>query len=448
MSTALPDLTGRIGALIAAIDRAVARQLDVILHDASFRRVEAAWRGLHALAHAGADMREVKLRLLPVTWAELARDFDRAADFESSSTFRKIYTDEFGTPGGEPFGLLVVDHEVGHRATPEHPQDDIAVLRGLAQVAAAAFAPVLVGTRPALFGLDEHSELSLPIDLAALFRQSEYGPWRSFQQLDEARFVGIVLPRVLLREPHRWETARAPTFPYDEDPATAAGGLWGNAAFAFARVAMRAFADHGWFADIRGTLPDVLGGGLVTDLPQSGFATDAPRVAGRFATEVAFPERQERELSELGFMPLAAIRMTPFAAFHFTQSAGLSARFDTPEATMSARLSSMLQYVLSVSRFAHYIKVMGRDRVGSYTSADQCELAVQRWLNAHTSGNDDASPETKARYPLRDARAVVRDVPGRVGAYYCTVQLQPHFQVDEIVSTFRLTTVLSPAAPA
>lgn len=431
---------------IAWIDALLTEQVNAILQHPRLQRLEASWRSLRYLVDLSDGIEGVKLRVLNIGWSELCRDLERAIEFDQSQLFNKVYSEEFGTPGGEPFGVLIGDYEVQHRRGPGHPTDDVAALKALSSVAAAAFAPCILGCTPVMFGLDSFSELGLPIDLQAIFGQREYDRWKGFQATEDARFIGLTVPHMLVRRPRRDDGSRVDGFRFRESASGARGGgyLWGNAAYAFAAVLIRAFASSGWFADIRGTRRDDLGSGIVAGLPLDSFETDSPGIAVKCSTDVSISERQEKELSDLGFIPLSRAANTEYSVFYSNQSAQLQKHYDNPVATVNARLSTMLQYMMCVSRFAHYLKVIGRDRIGSFTTPDACESFLQRWLHNYCVGNDDAAPEVKARYPLRDGKVRVRELPGKPGIYQCTVHLQPHFQLDQVLSHFKLVTELAP----
>lgn len=431
---------------IAALDGLLSDQVDAILHHPRVQALEAAWRGLRYLAEQADGCEQVVLRLLPCRWTEIARDLERAIEFDQSALFDKIYNQEFGMPGGKPFGLLVILHAVQHRPTRDHPHDDVSVLKALSQVAAAAFAPAILSARPALLGLEDFAELAQPIDIARPFGGAEYARWRSFQATEDSRFVGICLPRILLREPWRDDGTRVDGFRYAEGRhgPRAQDYLWGHAGFAFAAVVIRAFDAYGWFADIRGGRRDEIAGGLVTGLPTPSFRTDAPGLVLRPSLEVSIADRQENVLTDLGLIPLLPARFTRFSVFYGNASARAMDPMETLVATMNHRLSAMLQYILCVSRFSHFIKVIGRDRVGSFSTPEECEKVLQDWLMSYCLGNDDASLEQKARYPLREASVRVREQPGKPGSYTCVTHLKPHFQLDQVVTSFRLTTELAP----
>lgn len=425
---------------IARIDALLSAQVDAILHARPFQRLEARWRGVEWLVRAVDPSGPVRVRVLDVSWRELCRDLERAIEFDQSAIFRKVYEDEFGVAGGEPFGLLVGDYEVRHRPGPGHPTDDVAALMAMSHVAAAAFAPFVVGCTPAMLGLDGFVDLTVPIELESTFRSAEYARWRSFRETEDSRFVGIVLPRILIRSPWFDDGGHRHGFRYAEDVSApdASRHLWGNAAFAFARVVARAFERTGWLADIRGARRDDDGGGLVGDLPALSFETDRPGVAWRYVTDVAVPERRERELTDLGFIALCDARETPWAVFHSNASVHRPKRYDTAAATANARLSALLQYMLCVGRFAHLVKVLFRDKVGSFATPQECERYLRERLYHYCETKITATVEEKARRPLRDADVEVREVPGKPGHYACTCHLEPHFQLDQVRSSFHL----------
>jgi type VI secretion system ImpC/EvpB family protein len=444
---------------IARIDALLSDQVNAILHHPAVQKLEGSWRGLRYLVDKLPDDRTVKIRVLNASWAEIVQDQTRALEFDQSQLFRKVYEAEFGHPGGEPFGVLIGDYEVHHRPSAEHPFDDVEALRKLAGVAASAFAPLLMGVHPSFFGLDSFTELERPMDLSRIFEQPDYLKWRSLRQVEDARFLGLVLPRVLMRLPYESSSARSPrsfAFREDVEGPDCARYLWGNAAYAFGGVLIRSFCASNWLADIRGFRQgtDERGnrycldeGGLVTDLLAHSFATDHRGVATKCPTDVVLTDSQEKELGELGFIPLCHCVDTEYAAFYGNQSIQRPARYDDPKATANARLSAMLQYILCVSRFAHYLKVIGRDKVGSMLGPEDCESQLQRWLQSYVTASDSAGPEVKAKYPLREAKVQVRELPDRPGTYGCVIHLRPHFQLDQMVTSVKFSTELAPGRP-
>lgn len=429
---------------IALIDRLLNAQVNAILHHPRFQALEASWRGLGYLVERADPDRGVKIRILGARWTDICRDLERAIEFDQSALFDKVYSQEFGMPGGEPYGILLADYSIQHKRSAGHATDDVAAMKELSAVAAAAFSPVVVGATPVMLGLDSFAELALPIEVETAFRTADYERWRSLQRTEDARFAGVVLPRVLMRLPYGADYRRVDGFCFREDVSAidGSGYLWGTAVYAFGAVVVRAFHEYGWFADIRGAARDSSGGGLVMDLPVDSFATDRNGVAMKYSVEVSVSEAQEKILSEHGFIPLMNCKDTEYSAFYSNQSIQMPKTYTNPVATANARLSAMIQYILCVARFAHYVKVIARDWVGTYKTPEECQVAIRRWLQNYLLGSDDAGPEMKARYPLREAQVQVSERPGAPGSYSATVHLRPHFQLDQIISSFRLVTEL------
>ncbi len=431
---------------VALLDRLLDRQVNAVLHHPRFQRLEASWRGLHYLAEQADGAENVKIRVLGVSWKELARDAERAIEFDQSQLFRKVYSEEFDTPGGEPYGVLIGDYQIHSRPSAGHPTDDVGVLGAVSHVAAAAFAPFVAGVDPEMFGLDRFGGLEQPLDLTRTFDQLEYLKWNTFRQTEDSRFVGLTLPRVLMRLPYTDDGSRADGFRFREDTDTPDGHgyLWGNAAYAFGGVLIRAFSETGWLANIRGARRGGEEGGIARALPVHCFSTDAAGVAPKMSTDVSITDYQEQELSKLGFIPLCDCRDTELSAFYTSQSVQKSKEYDDPAATMNARISAMLQYMLCVSRFAHYLKVAARDKIGAFTEADDCETYLHGWLQQYVTSDGEAAADVKAEYPLRQANVRVRSQPGKPGSYMCVAHLWPHFELDELTSAVRITTELTP----
>lgn len=436
---------------VAAIDVLLNEQVNAILHHRSFQRLEASWRGLRLLTNCADSVREmdtpsIKVRVLDCSWRELVKDLDRAMEFDQSQLFKKVYSDEFDTPGGEPFAVVLGDYEVRHRPGPGHPTNDVDALRSIAQVGAAAFAPILVGADPVLLGLDAFSDLEIAQNMPRTFEQVEYTKWKAFRQTDDARFVGVTLPRVLLRLPYDGTGIRSDGFCFSEDVSEPdrSGYLWGTGVFAFGTVLIRAFADCGWLADIRGAPTEGWAGGLVVNLPSHSFGTDANGLVPKYSTDVLITDDREKELADLGFIPLCQLKGTPLAAFFSNQSCQLPKRYETQAGDTNARLSAMLQYLFCVARFAHYLKVMARDKVGSMTTAAEIERHLQHWVLQYCTASEDVGLETKARYPLNEAKVQIREHPAKPGKYVCVMHLKPHFQLDQVVSAVKLVTELAP----
>lgn len=433
-------LVARANAVIASIDRRMGDQLDAILHQPAFQRVEALWRGVAWLLAETEDP-QVKLRILDIRWSEIARDIERAMAFDQSQIFDLVYSQEFGSPGGQPFGVMIVDHPVSHRLGGRDKTDDIAVLEGLAEVAAAAFCPFIMGVDPRIVAMDGFDEIDLRQDLAAAFADPAFARWNRLRSKPDSRFLGAVMPRLLARRSHRGRDHPRLGFVYDERVDGPRDLLWLSGAFGLAHVAGRAMARYRWPAAIRGTLPPGEGG--TVDGPARQFlASDREGVVARFAIENAVSEEQEMALNEAGLIVLRQMHLTGMAAFLNLPSLHRPPDYDSEAARMNAKMSAMLNYIFCVSRFAHYVKVMARDWVGKYTDAAECERLLQDWLDGYVTASDDATPEARVRYPLREARVVVAEVPDKPGAYGCEIAIRPHYQLDQIASEFRLTTVI------
>jgi len=392
--------------------------------------LEGSWRGLHHLVKESETNQQLKIRVMSVTKKDLLKDFERAVEFDQSSLFKKIYEEEYGTFGGAPYGALIGDFEFGN-----HPQD-MALLEKMSQVAAAAHAPFLSAASPELFGWDTYSEMTEVRDVSKIFDRTEYIKWRSFRESEDSRYVGLTLPHVLGREPYGAATRPTESFSFEEDVdgTDHKKYLWSNAAYSLGTRLTEAFSMHGWCVAIRG----VEGGGLVQGLPTHTFETDEGEVAAKCPTEVAITDRREKEFSDNGFIPLVHCKNTDYAAFFATQSACKAKKYDTDEANANARLSTQLQYLFAVSRFAHYLKSMMRDKIGSFMSRSDCERFLNRWINNYVTPDDSASPAVKAKFPLREARIEVAEIPGKPGAYRSVAFLRPHFQLDELSVSLRL----------
>jgi len=442
------ELSRRLNRDVAAIDNLINAQLNEVIHADAFQKIEASWRGLLYLVERADDEDEpaIKIRVLNVTWRELERDFDRAIEFDQSQLFRKVYESEFGTPGGEPFGVLLGDYEIHPLVSSEHPHNDLAVLESLTGVAAAAFCPTILNASPTMFGLDDFSRLEQRLDHERTFASVEYTKWKSLRAQQDARFIGLTLPRVLMRTPYEDQGFRVDHFRFQEevrgpDPSKY---LWGGACYAYGAVLIRAFSQTGWLADIRGARRGIDGGGLVTELPLHSFPTDPTGLLNKSSTDVIITTELEKQLSDLGFMPLCDCKDTDFSAFYSSASLQKPARYDRAAANVNSQMSAMLQYMLCVSRFAHYVKVLGRDKLGAFAEYDDLEGFLQDWIVKYVTSDSEATPETKARFPLREAQIRVEPTPGRPGSYRCQMRLLPHYELDDLEASVRVVAELSP----
>lgn len=438
------DIFIAIHRTISHIDHAINDQLNRIIHHPEFQKLEASWRGLWYLATQADGNRNIKIRYLDISWAEIAKDIDRALDFDQSQLFQKIYSDEYGTPGGEPYGVIIGDYEISHKRSTRHPYDDVATLNGLAEIAAAAFSPFIAAASSELFGLDDFSTLGMPLDYHTIFAQDEYIKWRALRDKSDSRFIGLTLPRILMRTAYRTQpgTYKGVFFYEKPEGKNRDGSLWGNAAYAFAGVLIREFANVGWFGHIRGVPRDQIGGGLLTNLALAAFETDKEQLAFKPITDVLITDTLEREISDLGLIPLCQCYDTPYSAFYSNPSIQRPHKHSTRNEEINAKLSAMLQHVLCASRVAHYIKVMIRDKIGSFITAEECESFLTTWLFKYTTGREDLDWEEQARYPLRQASVRVNEHPEKPGQYLCVIHLVPHYQLDQMVSELELVTEL------
>lgn len=429
------NLSARIDARIAEIDELISRQVSEIMHAPAFQKLESSWTGLHYLVQNTSTGQNLKVKVLNVTKKELIKDFQSALDFDQSSMFKKVYEEEFGTFGGAPFGALLGDFEITRQP------EDMYFVEQMSHVAAAAHAPFITSASPELFGLESYSELGKPRDLSKIFDTVEYAKWKAFRESEDARYVGLTLPRFLGRLPFHPKDGKVVegfNFVEDVNGTDHSKYLWCNAAYAFGTKLTKAFEDFGWCAAIRG----VEGGGLVEDLPTHTFKTDEGDIALKCPTEIAITDRREKELSDLGFISLVHCKNTDYAAFFGAQSAQRARKYNSDSANANSVLSAQLQYIFAVSRIAHYMKSMMRDKVGSFAAASSVEDFLNRWIMQYVLLDDNASQEAKAQFPLREASVQVSEVPGKPGTYRAVSFLRPHFQLDELSVSLRLVAEL------
>jgi len=430
------NLTRSIDAAIAAIDRKVSEQLNEVMHHPRFNQLEGSWRGLHYLVQNSETGTGLKIKLLQCSKKELSRDLERAVEFDQSNVFRKIYENEFGSPGGEPYGALVGDYE-----WTAHP-DDVQTLRLMSSVAAAAFAPFISAAGAGMFGFGDWRELAKPRDLAKIFETQEYIGWRSFRDSEDSRFVTLALPRVISRLPYGAATKAIEEFAYEEAPI--ADGkpqamahenyCWMNAAYVLAARMTDAFAQSGFCTAIRG----LEGGGKVSNLPTHVFVSDDGDMDAKCPTEIGITDRREAELATCGFMPLSHYRNTDYAVFMGGQTTQKPKKYDKPDATANAAISARLPYMMATSRFAHYLKVMARDKIGSFMEAEDCQAWLNRWIQRYVNPMEGQSQATRAQYPLREAAIEVKEVPGKPGVYNAVALLRPWLQMEELTASLRM----------
>ena len=432
------DTETMINARISQIDKLISMQLNEVMHNPEFQKLEGSWRGLHYLVHQSETGERLKIRVMNVSKKDLLKSMEKASEFDQSSFFKKVYEEEYGMFGGAAYGAMIGDYEFSN-----HPQD-LALLEKISEVAAAAHAPFISSASPRLLNLDSFADIGVPRDMAKIFQSVEYAKWKSFRDSEDSRYVALALPHVLMRLPYGKENVPVEAFDFEEevDGTDSSKYLWGNAAYALGTRLTDAFAKYHWCAAIRG----VEGGGLVEGLPVHTFKTDEGDVALKCPTEIAITDRREKELADLGFIPLVHCKGTDYAAFFSTQTANKPKVYDTDFANANARLSSQLQYILAVSRFAHYMKAIMRDKIGSFMTRKNTEDFLNRWISNYVLLDDDAGQEMKAKFPLREARVDVSEIPGKTGAYRAVAFLKPHYQLDELTISLRLVADLPPPA--
>lgn len=433
------NLSATIDARVAQLDSLISEQLSRILHAPEFQKMESTWRGLHYLCKHTATGESLKIKMLNATKRDLIKDFNNAIDFDQSALFKKVYEEEFGTFGGAPFGALIGDYEVTRQP------EDVYFVDQMSHVAAAAHAPFISAASPELLGLDSFADLGKPRDMAKVFDTLEYTKWKSFRESEDSRYVGLTVPRFLGRMPYHPKEGTVVegfNFVEDVDGSDHSKYLWVNTAYAFAARLTNAFEHFGWCAAIRG----VEGGGLVEDLPTHTFKTDDGEIALKCPTEIAITDRREKELSDLGFIPLVHCKNTDYAAFFGAQSVQKAKKYNKDAANANAILSAQMQYIFASCRIAHYLKSMMRDKIGSFAAASNVEQFLNDWLAQYVVMDDSASQEVKAQYPLREASVKVDEVPGRPGVYRAVTYLRPHFQLDELSVSLRLVAELPQSA--
>lgn len=431
------NLTQTINMAVNAIDQAMSKQLSAIFQDEKLQKLEGSWRGLNHLVMNSETGATLKIRMMNITKRELFRDLDKAVEFDQSQTFKKIYEEEFGTAGGEPFGSMIGDFEFT-----SHPED-IELLSKMSNVAAAGFCPFISAAGAGMFGFEEFTELSKPRDLGGIFESGEYIKWRSFRDSDDSRFVTLVMPRTLARTPYGSNTKPVESFNFEEfevdesgisKPAEHSQYCWMNAAYVMGTTMTQAFAENSWCTAIRGAE----GGGKVEGLPTHLFKSDDGDLDQKCPTEIGITDRREAELSGQGFLPLCHYKNTDYSVFFGSQSTQNPKMFDDPDATANASISARLPYLMATSRIAHYLKVMARDKVGSFMEAGDCERWLNKWISQYTNSNPDASAEMKAKYPLAEARVEVKEIPGQPGCYSAVAYLKPWLQMEELTTSMRM----------
>ncbi len=431
------NVSQTINQAIAAIDAAMSKQLAAVMHNKDYLALEGSYRGLHHLVMNSETSTKLKIRVLNVGKRELFKDVDKAVEFDQSQIFKKLYENEFGTPGGEPYGALIGGYEFTN-----HPED-VELLSKMSNVAAAAFCPFVTNADPALFGFEKWTDLSKPRDLAKIFDTVEYAKWKSFRESEDSRFTVLTLPRTLARLPYGNATKPVEQFRYEEGDMDTAGRAkelqhdeycWMGTAYVMGAKLTEAFAKYGWCTAIRGRE----GGGTVAGLPNHVFMDETGAADAKCPTEIALTDRRGAELDKLGFLPLCHYKNEDFAVFFGGQTAQKPKKYDRPEASANAEISARLPYIMATSRIAHYLKVMARDKIGSFMEVKDCEDWLNRWIKNYVNGNPNAGQEMKAKYPLAEARVTVAEIPGKPGSYNAVAHLRPWLQFEELTTSLRM----------
>ncbi|MBU2873116.1 MULTISPECIES: type VI secretion system contractile sheath large subunit [Marinobacter] len=423
---------------ISRLDQMISGQLAEILHQEEFQKLEGSWRGMHHLVMNSETSAMLKIRVLNLSKQDLHKDLSKAVEFDQSQIFKKIYESEFGTPGGEPYGMMIGDYEFN-----SHP-NDIETLSLMSNVAAAGFCPFVSAGSSGMFGFDDWTELSKPRDLEKVFESLEYTKWRSFRDSEDSRFVTLTMPRVLARLPYGKATKPVEEFGFEELELDAETGMavtpdhddycWMNASYVLGSRMTNAFSKYGFCTAIRGAE----GGGKVEGLPAHIFRSDDGDPDLKCPTEIGITDRREAELSKLGFLPLCHYKNTDYAVFFGAQSCQKPKIYDNPDATANAAISARLPYMMATSRFAHYLKVMARDKIGSFMEADDVENWLNRWIMGYVNASEGGGQEIRAKFPLADAKVQVREIPGSPGSYNAIAWLRPWLQMEELTTSLRL----------
>ncbi len=436
------DVVESVNAMIAEIDKKLGQQINAIMHHPDFQALESAWRGLHHLVNNTETDDQLKIKVFNVSKKDLHKTLRKfkGTNWDQSPIFKKLYEEEFGQLGGEPFGSIVGDYYFDHSAP------DVELLGEMAKISAAIHAPFISGSSPSLFGMESWQELSNPRDLTKIFTTPDFAAWRSLRESEDARYIGLAMPRFLARQPYGAKTNPVEEFDFEEDTAGADSSKygWANAAYAMAANINRSFKMYGWCSRIRG----IESGGAVEGLPTHTFPTDDGGVDMKCPTEIAISDRREAELAKNGFMPLIHKKNSDFAAFIGAQSLQKPAVYDDPDATANANLAARLPYLFATCRFAHYLKCIVRDKIGSFKERDDMQQWLQRWITQYVDGDPQHSSEdVKARKPLAAAEVVVEEVEGNPGYYNSKFFLRPHYQLEGLTVSLRLTSKL-PSAKA
>lgn len=423
---------------IAAIDAVISKQLAAVMHHEKFQKLEGTWRGLHYLTHQSETGETLKIRMLNCTKKELGKELEKAPEFDQSSIWKAIYENEFGMPGGEPYGLLVGDYEFDHK-TP----GDMDILTDMSGIAAASFAPFITTPSSKLFGLETWEQLPTIRDLKSSFDSKEYVKWKAFRDSEDSRYVAMTMPRTLARLPYGSQTKPVEEFDFEEVETGPDGEpiaishdnyCWMSTAYVQATKMTAAFSETSWCTAIRGANS----GGRVEGLPTHVVKSPDGDTDIKCPTEVAITDRREKELSDLGFFPLSHYKNTDYSVFFGGQTCQKPKTYDLDAATENAAISARLPYIMASSRIAHYLKVMARDGIGSFKEAEDVEAWLNRWIMQYVSADEKPNEASKARFPLREAKIVVNPVPGSPGSYNAVAHLRPWLQMEELNASVRM----------
>lgn len=431
------SVTKTIRNTIDQLDKKLSKQLAEIMHHEQFQKLEGSWRGLHHLVMNTETSKTLKLRMLNITKRELFKDLDKAVEFDQSMLFKKIYEEEFGMAGGEPYGALIGDYEFTN-----HP-DDIDLLEKVSNVAAAAHAPFISAADPKLFGFEGWEDLSKPRDLEKIFMSKKYTKWNSFRDTEDSRYVSLVMPRVLARLPYGASTKPIDEFSYEEVALDDAGEAlptsnkdycWMNAAYVMGTNMTKAFAETNWCTAIRG----MNNGGKVEGLPVHNFMSDDGDIDSQCPTEIGITDRREAELSKEGFLSLCHYKNTDYSVFFGAQTCQRPKKYNTAEATENAAISARLPYIMASSRIAHYLKCIARDAIGDFMERKDMENFLKTWIAGYILADENASSKMKAKFPLAEARIEVEEIPGAPGSYNAVAFLRPWLQMEELTTSLRM----------
>ena len=431
------DAVKSIQAIIAALDAKLTAQVNEIVHHEAFRSLEGTWRGLHHLVNNTETDETLKIRVLNISKKDVGKTIKKykGTAWDQSPLFKRLYEDEFGTPGGEPYGALIGDYYF------DHSPPDVEILAGMAQIAAAAHAPFISAASPTVMNFDSWQQLSDPRDLTKIFQTPDYAPWRSLRKSDDARYIGLTMPRFLARLPYGAKTSPVDEFAFEEDTTGSDHNkyTWANSAYAMGVNINRAFKSYGWCSRIRG----VESGGMVEGLPCHTFPTDDGGVDMKCPAEIAITDRREAELAKNGFMPLSHWKNTDYGVFVGAQSLQQPDAYDDPDATANANLAARLPYLFATCRFAHFLKCMVRDKIGSFKERADMESWLNSWIQNYVDGSPSTSSEEyKATHPLAAAEVVVEEVEGNPGYYRSKFFLRPHYQLEGLTVSLRLVSKL------